>query len=96
MAAHHEVHLESYVIKRLVENGWVEGDNSHYDSVRALFSEDVVSWIKASQPQTWDKLKRLNGDDAEKALLDRLGKALSVKTRCFVKVLIWLVAAISL
>ncbi|MEJ1407004.1 MAG: DEAD/DEAH box helicase family protein [Candidatus Sedimenticola sp. (ex Thyasira tokunagai)] len=87
MAAHHEVHLETYVVKKLVENGWVEGSNSHYDPVRALFPEDVVSWIKVSQPKTWDKLTRLNGGDAEKAVLDRLEKALGVKTGGTMKVL---------
>jgi len=53
MTAHHEVHLETYIVKKLVDNGWVEGADSHYDPVRALYPEDVVSWIKTSQPQTW-------------------------------------------
>lgn len=87
MAAHHEVHLETYVVKKLVANGWLEGYNSHYDPVRALYSEDVVSWIKASQSQAWEKLTRLNGSDTEKALLDRLEKALSAKTGGTMKVL---------
>lgn len=87
MAAHHEVHLETYVVKKLVESGWVEGHNSHYDPVRALYPEDVVDWVKASQPQTWEKLTRLNGGDAEKAILDRLEKALSAKTGGTMKVL---------
>ena len=87
MAAHHEVHLETYVVKKLVESGWVEGRNSHYDPVRALYPEDVVGWVKASQPQTWEKLTRFNGGDAEKAILDRLEKALSAKTGGTMKVL---------
>lgn len=87
MAAHHEVHLETYVVKKLVESGWVEGNNSHYDAVRALYPEDVMSWIKKSQPDTWEKLTRLNGGDAQKALLDRLDKVLSAKTGGTMKVL---------
>ena len=87
MAAHHEVHLETYIVKKLVDNGWVEGANSHYDPVRALYPEDVVSWIKTSQPQTWEKLTRLNGGDADKAVLDRLEKALEAKTGGTIKVL---------
>lgn len=87
MAAHHEVHLESYVVKKLVENGWVEGSNSHYDPVRALYPEDVVGWIKTSQPEAWEKLVRLNGGDAEKAVLDRLEKALATKSGGTMKVL---------
>ena len=86
MAVHHEVHLESYVVKKLVENGWVEGSNSHYDPVRALYPEDVVGWIKTSQPETWEKLVRLNGGDAEKAVLDRLEKALAAKSGGTMKV----------
>lgn len=87
MAAHHEVHLEAYIVKQLVENGWLEGHNSHYDPVRALYPEDVLSWIKATQANTWEKLVRLNGGGAEKALLDRLEKALSAKTGGTMKVL---------
>ncbi|MBE0435926.1 MAG: type I restriction endonuclease subunit R, partial [Methylomicrobium sp.] len=87
MAAHHEVHLETYIVKKLVDNGWMEGANSHYDPVRALYPEDVVSWIKTSQPQTWEKLTRLNGGDADKAVLDRLEKALAAKTGGTIKVL---------
>lgn len=28
MTAHHEIHLESYIVKKLVENKWVEGNNT--------------------------------------------------------------------
>lgn len=87
MAAHHEVHLESYIVKKLVENGWVEGHNAHYNPVQALYPEDVVNWIKASQPEVWDKLVRLNDSGAEKAVLDRLEKALSAKPGGTMKVL---------
>lgn len=87
MAAHHEVHLESYVVKKLVENGWIEGHATHYEPVRALYSEDVISWIKASQPQVWEKLTRLHGGGTEKALLDRLEKTLYAKTGGTIKVL---------
>ena len=87
MAAHHEVHLESYVVQKLVENGWVEGSNSQYDPVRALYPEDVIAWVKAAQPEGWDKLERLNGAAAENTLLDRLDKALSAKSGGTMKVL---------
>lgn len=87
MEIHHEVHLESYAVKKLVENGWIEGKNSHYDPARALYPEDVVNWIKVSQPEVWDKLLRLNGLDVGKAILDRLEQALSSKAGGTMKVL---------
>jgi type I restriction enzyme R subunit len=76
MAAHHEIHLESYIVQKLVQNGWVEGQNSHYDPVRGLYPEDVVAWVKAANSQAWEKLERHNGASAENTLLDRLEKAL--------------------
>jgi len=87
MAAHHEVHLETYVVNKLLENGWVEGHARDYDQVRALYPADVLTWVKTTQPQVWEKLNRLNGANTEKVLLDRLEKALSNKTGGTMKVL---------
>jgi len=87
MAAHHEVHLESYVVKKLVENGWVEGSNSDYDPVRALYPEDVTAWVQATQPEAWAKLERLNGESTDRVLLDRLEKELAAKSGGTMKVL---------
>ncbi|MDF3055082.1 MAG: restriction endonuclease [Gammaproteobacteria bacterium] len=78
MDAHHEKHLEAYIVQKLVENGWVEGHNSHYDPSRALYSEDVVIWIKKTQAEAWDKLTRLHGASAEVRALERLKKALEL------------------
>lgn len=87
MAAHHEVHLESYVVQKLVENGWVEGNNSHYDPVRALYPEDVIAWVQATQPEVWNKLERLNGASTRTVLLDRLEKELAAKSGGTMKLL---------
>jgi type I restriction enzyme R subunit len=87
MAAHHEVHLESYIVQKLVGNGWVEGSNSHYDPVRALYPEDVIAWVQATQPEVWAKLERLNGDATGNVLLDRLEKEQAAKSGGTMKVL---------
>lgn len=87
MAAHHEVHLESYIVQKLVENGWVEGSNSHYDPVRALYPEDVIAWVRATQPEAWARLERLHGASIGNALLDRLEKELAAKSGGTTKVL---------
>lgn len=78
--AYHEVHFEEYVVQKLVENGWLEGKASDYDQQRALYPEDVVSWVKETRPDAWDKLVRMNGNDAENVLLDRVAKELGAKT----------------
>ena len=87
MAAHHEIHLETYVVNKLVENGWVEGKANDYDQVRALYPTDVVEWVKTAQSEAWDKITRLNGASAKNVLLNRLEKALAAKTGGSMKVL---------
>ncbi|MBH0090414.1 alpha/beta hydrolase [Pseudoalteromonas sp. NSLLW218] len=87
MAAHHEVHLETYITKKLVENGWKEGTSNKYDKERALYTEDVAKWVKTSQPEAWEKLEKLNGARAETVLVDRVAKSLESKTLGTMKVL---------
>ena len=66
-AAHQEKHFQQYIIDRLVEQGWKLGDSKFYDTERAVYPEDLESWIKTSgQQEKWDKLERLTqiGRDA--------------------------------
>lgn len=74
---HHEVHLETHIVKQLTDQGWLEGTTEGYDTERALYPEDVLGWIQATQPEKWEKLKATNGANAEKVLLNRLDTALA-------------------
>ena len=51
----------------------------NYDRERAQYSEDVIAFVKETQPDAWDKLSKQYPKDPEKALLDsvsrQLGKA---------------------
>ena len=88
MAAHNEIHFESYIAEKLVkESGWVEGHASKYDKERALYTEDVISWVKKSNPDAWEKLERNNGKDTERVVLDRLVKDLANNNNGTMKVL---------
>ena len=46
MSAHQEKHFQQYIIDRLVEQGWKLGESKHYDTERAVYPEDLESWIK--------------------------------------------------
>lgn len=74
--AHHEKPFENYVVDKLVAQGWLLGDTGGYDKDHALYPEDLVAWLKATQPVKWDKLTALNGDKTTAVLMDRLEKAL--------------------
>lgn len=75
-ASHHEKHLETYVVEKLVAGGWLLGSSDRYDQDHALYPEDLEEWLKASQPAKWEKLVALNGGKARKVLMDRLEMAL--------------------
>ena len=78
--AHHEIHLENYITQKLVAQGWLEGQSVHYDQQRALYPEDIDAWVKATQPMVWEKLLKLNGDNAQTVLLNAVAKALAANT----------------
>src|SRR5690348_16272487 len=74
--AHQEKHFEAYIVQRLAAQGWKVGDTSGYDQNFALYIEDLVEWVKTSQPKKWEKLVAANGDRATTTLMDRLAQAL--------------------
>lgn len=74
--AHRERYFEEYVVKQLAARGWKVGKTSGYDQNHALYPEDLVAWIKATQPEKWEKLVAGNGEKATTTLMDRLAQAL--------------------
>jgi len=74
---HHEKHLEAYVVKKLMEQGWLLGDTKSFDQDTAVYTEDLEAWIQETQGPKWDKLVALNGDRARETLLSRLDAALA-------------------
>lgn len=59
---HHEKHLESYIVQKLAASGWLVGSTDAYDADRAMYPEDLEAWLRATQPQKWDRLQAMNGD----------------------------------
>lgn len=74
--AHRERYFEEYIVKQLGARGWLVGDTSGYDQSHALYPDDLVEWIKATQPRVWEKLVAGNGDKAIASLMDRLAQSL--------------------
>ncbi len=74
--AHQEKHFEAYVVSKLKAQGWKVGDTLQYDTERALYSDDLIAWLEATQPEKWAKLQKDNGERARDILMDRLAKAL--------------------
>ena len=75
-AAHQEKHFEAYVVTKLEAQGWHVGNTLQYDTERALYPDDLIAWLEATQPEKWAKLQKDNGERAREVLMDRLAKAL--------------------
>ena len=74
--AHQEKHFEAYIVQQLQKQGWQVGDTRHYDTERALYPDDLVAWLEATQPEKWAKLCKDHPTDPRGALMDRLAKTL--------------------
>lgn len=74
--AHHETHLEKYIIDKLAAQGWLVGSSDKYDQDAAIYPEDLEAWLKATQPEKWDKLIAANKDKARHVLVNRAVQAL--------------------
>lgn len=74
--AHHEAHFERYIVGKLEAQGWLVGDTRHYDTEYALYPDDLIAWLEATQPEKWERLQKDHGERARSVLLDRLAKAL--------------------
>lgn len=73
---HQEKHFESYIVNKLKEQGWLVGSTNKYDIEHALYPDDLIDWIKVTQPAKWDKLIKDHKDKAQNVLMERLVKEL--------------------
>lgn len=74
MSLHKEISFESEICAHLASHGWLhaEGDAATYDRSRALFPADVLAWVQATQPKSWEALTKNHGRKAGETLLNRL------------------------
>ena len=68
MTIHREIHLEDEICADLAAAGWLfeANDASRYDRTQALYLDDVIAWIKASQPKAWEAIDKTHGSAAAK------------------------------
>ena len=78
MNLHQEHHFEREICQHLAGNGWLyaEGDAAHYDRKTALYLPDLVAWLQATQPDSWDALEKTHGPQATTRLAERIRKNL--------------------
>ena len=63
--------FENAVESMLLENGWQKADLSGWNVETAIFAEQVVDFIKATQPDVWTKIASLHGANTESQMQSR-------------------------
>jgi len=78
MNLHQEHHFEREICEHLSGNGWLyaDGDAAHYDRPSALYLPDLVAWLQATQPESWEALAKTHGPQATARLAERIRKNL--------------------
>ncbi len=76
----HQVHKENVFEKELVEylgtHGWKEGSDTKYDKELALYPEDLLDFVKETQPTEWAKFVRWHNSHSESMFLKRVAEQL--------------------
>lgn len=71
-----ERNFQDEILAHLTAHGWLVGSSDQYDRERALFPEDVIGYVKDTQPEAWEKFGKLHPQEPEKALLDLVTRQL--------------------
>ncbi len=77
---HREIDFENDIEQALTgAGGYVKGDPAAYDAESALFPQDVVDFVRRTQPKIWERLEKLDAGKAAAMLVDSLVKELAAK-----------------
>jgi len=79
MNLHREVHFEQAICDHLAAHGWLyaEGDAEQYDRTHGLYLPDLLAWIEATQPDSWQRLAKTHGPAAGERIAERVRKNLN-------------------
>jgi type I restriction enzyme R subunit len=77
---HREIAFEDAIELALIETGGFKKSIATYDAALALFPDDVLAFIQATQAKAWKSLADLYGPDTASALIAALDKELASKT----------------
>jgi type I restriction enzyme, R subunit len=79
MNLHREVHFEQAIVEHLAAHGWLydEGDAANCDRAHGLCLPDLLAWIEATQPDSWQRLSKTHGAAAGERIAERVRKSLN-------------------
>lgn len=80
MPGHTETDLEQAIEQSLIASGsYTKGNPRAFDAATALFPDDVIGFIRDSQPARWSQLEAMLSDRTAPTVIDSLTKELATK-----------------
>lgn len=76
MADSKEAVFQQDIIDAMTAEGWLTGSASGYDRRTALYTEDLLVYIKDAWPERWEKFSKNNPKDPENVLVQKLVREL--------------------
>ena len=74
MSKHKERQFQIEIVQHLTSHNYIEGDASGYDRELALYSDDLISYIKSTQPQAYEKMQKREGSKTDEVLCKHVAK----------------------
>ena len=69
--------FQNEMIEALVANGWLLGESKNYNRELAVYEEDLLGYVKESQPKQWQKYEKTYGDKSEKRFIEKVASQLN-------------------
>ena len=72
--------FETAIVQSLVENGgYTEGNAPDYSPELGLYKYEVLAFLQTTQPENWEKLSAIHGDDVDNRVIQRLYKEMDLR-----------------
>jgi len=74
MYKHKERQFQIEIVQHLTSHNYGEGDASGYDRELALYPDDLTSYIKSTQAQAYEKMRKREGSKTDEVLCKHVAK----------------------
>ncbi len=73
--------FETALVQSLVDNGgYTQGNSAEYNPETGLFTNDLLEFLKSSQPKQWERITAIHGPAADKRIIERLNKEIDLRS----------------
>jgi type I restriction enzyme R subunit len=76
-----EVVFQNDILDQMQSHGWLLGESKNYNRELALYTEDLINFVKETQSEQWQKLTQTYPKNTEEALLKAVERDLKLDSK---------------